>query len=72
MTSYALLQHYKSALTRHTFQTNGGRAFLILKNFTDFTQADDDFNPICLRGKYWEFIREDIEDAVKDLGRTKN
>ncbi|MCF0051117.1 nucleotidyl transferase AbiEii/AbiGii toxin family protein [Dyadobacter sp. LJ53] len=41
---------------------------LILKNLTDFTQADDDFNPICLRGKYWVFIREDIEDAVKDLG----
>ena len=41
---------------------------LILKNLTDFTQADDDFNPICLRGKYWAFIREDIEDAVRDLG----
>lgn len=37
---------------------------LILKNLTDFTQADDDFNPICLRGKYWEFIKEDIEHAV--------
>jgi len=37
---------------------------LILKNLTDFTQADDDFNPICLKGKYWEFIKEDIEDAV--------
>lgn len=41
---------------------------LILKNLTDFKQADDDFNPICLRGKYWAFIREDIEDAVRDLG----
>jgi hypothetical protein len=40
---------------------------LILKNLTDFTQADDDFNPICLRGKYWEFIKEDIEDAVNKM-----
>ena len=38
---------------------------LILKNLTDFAQADDDFNPICLKGKYWEFVKEDIEDAVK-------
>lgn len=36
----------------------------ILKNFTDFTSADDDFDPECLKGKYWEFIKEDIQDAV--------
>nr|WP_314491945.1 nucleotidyl transferase AbiEii/AbiGii toxin family protein [uncultured Chryseobacterium sp.] len=37
---------------------------LILKNFTDFSTADDDFDPICLHGKYWEFIKEDIEEAI--------
>lgn len=37
---------------------------LILKNFIDFSSADDDFDPICLHGKYWEFIKEDIEEAV--------
>lgn len=37
---------------------------LILKNFVNFTPADDDFDPICLQGKYWEFIKEDIEEAV--------
>lgn len=37
---------------------------LILKNFRDFTRADDDFDPICLRGKYWEFIKEDIEEEI--------
>jgi len=36
----------------------------ILRNFTDFTEADNDFDPICLKGKYWEFIKEDIEDIV--------
>jgi len=40
---------------------------LILKNLTDFTLADEDFNPVCLRGKYWEFIKEDIQDAVRDV-----
>lgn len=39
-------------------------AKLILKNFTDFSIADDDFDPICLMNKYWEFIKEDIEKAV--------
>lgn len=37
---------------------------VILKNFIDFSSADDDFDPICLHGKYWEFIKEDIEEAV--------
>lgn len=38
---------------------------LILKNFTDFSLADEEFNPICLQGKHWEFIKEDIEEAVQ-------
>ncbi len=37
---------------------------LILENMIDFKDADDDFDPVCLRGKYWEFIKEDLEDAV--------
>lgn len=38
---------------------------LILNNLSNFGLADDDFDPICLRDKYWEFIKEDITDAVK-------
>jgi len=37
---------------------------LILENMIDFKDADDDFDPVCLRGKYWEFIKENLEDAV--------
>ena len=37
---------------------------LILRNLINFTRADDDFDPICLRGKHWEFIKEDFEEAV--------
>lgn len=40
---------------------------LILQNLTDFKLADDDFDPICLLGKYREFIKEDIEEAYKKL-----
>jgi predicted nucleotidyltransferase component of viral defense system len=38
---------------------------LIMSNLLNFELAEDDFDPICLRGKYWEFIKEDIVDAVK-------
>ena len=38
---------------------------LILQNLTDFSIAENDLEPMCLRGKYWEFIKEDMEDAVK-------
>lgn len=34
------------------------------RKLIDFDYADPDFNPICLKGKYWELIREDIEELV--------
>lgn len=37
---------------------------LILEKFLDFTGADHDFDPICLHGKYWEFVKDDIEKAI--------
>ena len=39
---------------------------LIIKNFTNFNQADDDFDPICFKGKYWAFIKEDFEEVIKN------
>jgi hypothetical protein len=41
-------------------------AALIIQNFTVFDQADDDFDPICFKNKYWEFIKEDFEDTIKN------
>ena len=38
---------------------------VIRKNFADFSNADDDFDPICLKGKYWELIKLDINNALK-------
>lgn len=37
----------------------------IRANFTNFTMADDDFEPVCLKGKYWELIKLDIVQALK-------
>ena len=47
---------------RYEFNHDRG---LILKNLKDFSKADQDFDPICLRGKYWEFIKEDLQEAVE-------
>ena len=37
----------------------------ILANFSSFEQADTDFDPICLKGKYWEVIKLDILEALE-------
>lgn len=36
----------------------------MLKKLIDFEFADNDFDPICLKGKYWEIIKLDIENEV--------
>lgn len=37
----------------------------ILERFVDFEHGDEDFDPICLRGKYWEFIKDDLIEEIK-------
>lgn len=54
------------ALHKTRYEYNHDRA-LILANIVNFNRADEDFEPICLKGKYWEFIKEDIEDAVRGI-----
>jgi len=34
----------------------------IKSNFSNFQNADDDFDPTCLQGKHWEIIKLDIID----------
>lgn len=40
---------------------------LLIEKFTDFTQADDDFEPMCLRGRHWELIKLDMIDFIGTL-----
>jgi predicted nucleotidyltransferase component of viral defense system len=37
----------------------------IRSNFLNFKNADDDFDPICLKGKHWEIIKLDMIDFAK-------
>lgn len=34
------------------------------RKIIDFQYADLDFDPICLKGKFWELIKEDIEEIL--------
>lgn len=38
---------------------------LIIKNFTNFEIADEDFEVLCLKGKHWEIIKSDFENLIK-------
>ena len=38
---------------------------LLLNKLTDFSQADEDFDPVCLLGKHWEIIKLDILEFVE-------
>jgi hypothetical protein len=38
---------------------------VLLNRLVDFNNADNDFDPICLRGKYWEIIKLDLIDLVQ-------
>lgn len=40
----------------------------IREKFVDFERADEDFTPICLKGKHWELIKLDF---VERFGRTE-
>jgi hypothetical protein len=40
---------------------------LIRENFVDFERADEDFTPICLKGKHWELIKLDFVKGLRLL-----
>lgn len=48
--------------TRYPYARDEG---LIRANFTNFTIADGDFDPICLKGKYWELIKYDFVQIIQ-------
>lgn len=52
-------------LHKQRFQWTHNQA-LIEMNFLNFSKADHDFDPICLKGKEWVFIKDDFEAAIKE------
>lgn len=37
----------------------------VVNQLINFTHADDEPDPICLRGKYWEIIKLDLEEMIE-------
>ena len=40
---------------------------ILKQKFKDFEDADGDFEPDCLRGKYWGFIKLDLIDFINEV-----
>ncbi|MDR2920790.1 MAG: hypothetical protein LBV72_15695 [Tannerella sp.] len=40
---------------------------IIIGNFVNFDRADDDFDLICFRGKFWESIKYYFCDEIGEL-----
>lgn len=47
---------------RHEYTHNRNQ---IIDNFTNFTAADEDINPICLKNKEWELIKLDFVELIE-------
>lgn len=39
---------------------------LVVNGLTNFRRADQEEDPVCLRGKYWELIKIDLEQKVSE------
>ena len=64
LNSYSIMQMIDLHEQRYPYTHNKD---LIIQNFTNFDLAEDEFNPICYKGKYWEFIKEDFEEKIKNI-----
>ena len=46
----------------------GHRKSVDIDLFTEAEYGSVDFDPVCLRGRYWEIIKLDILDALQSIG----
>ncbi len=44
----------------------------LIANFTNFSLADGDYDPNCLKGKYWEVIKMDFIDRLQEYTSCNN
>ena len=43
-----------------------------IKQLVQFEDADNDFDPICLKHKYWELIKLDINEKLEDFRKVNH
>jgi hypothetical protein len=61
LNSYSIEQMIALHKQRYPYNHNEK---LIRENFIDFERADEDFTPICLKGKHWELIKLDFVERL--------
>lgn len=64
---HELLDHYSvdQMLALHAERyPHDDKGAALREKLIDFALADDDFDPTCLRGKYWEIIKLDLIEVV--------
>lgn len=63
-----LLKHFtlKELLHFHKQRYPSHKAKEIINSFSKINQADDDFDPICLKGNYWELIKYDLLEIIEN------
>ena len=59
--AYSIPQMLELHKQRHEYTHDRDQ---IIANFTDFTFADEDIDPICLKEKEWELIKLDFVEAT--------
>jgi len=65
---HELLDHYSIAQMIAFYEKRYPYSYSkeeILSKLTFFENANEDFDPICLRKKYWELIKLDFEERVR-------
>jgi len=54
---------------RQHFEYTHDRAHII-NNFTNFEIADEEIDPICLKGKIWEIIKLDFTEEIEKISKN--
>lgn len=67
--SYSIPQMIQLHEERYPYSHDADEIFT---NFTNFEIADNDFEPICLKGKYWELIKLDFVEAIDTLSNEQS
>jgi len=61
MNDYSLAEMLELHKSRYPYSHDSQH---LINKFTDFSQADYDFDPVCLRKKHWEIIKLDLIELV--------
>lgn len=61
LNSYSIPQMLDVHQLRHEYTHDRQQ---VISSFTDFSFADGDINPICLKGKEWELVKLDFVDIM--------